>query len=107
MNSTDLAVPLCTAGNVHGCPIASDIQEVNSNVLLRIYPNPASGKLVVETNDLEKRSMQLRDVNGKMVFQQDITGTASIDISDLDNGVYSLTIRNSLDILNKKLIITK
>jgi hypothetical protein len=48
MNPTDLAVPLCAAGNTNGCPASTmGIEQHNINNEVNIYPNPASGNFQV------------------------------------------------------------
>ena len=50
--------------------------------------------------------VDLYDVNGRLVFSKVVAGTADIDTKDLDNGVYTLAIKNNLGTTNRKLVIT-
>jgi sugar lactone lactonase YvrE len=78
-----------------------------SNEQINIYPNPTTGKFIFETNATEKQTMQMFDINGRLVLSQSISGTTNIDVSNFDNGIYTLTIKNSLGVTNKKLVIAK
>ncbi|HXU28533.1 MAG TPA: T9SS type A sorting domain-containing protein, partial [Bacteroidia bacterium] len=106
MGVTDLAKPLCTAGNPNGCFIAG-IEKTNFKTPLSIYPSPAQNNFTIETNFADKQVLQLFDVNGKLVLVQSITSTTTIDVSYLNAGVYSLAIVNSQNIQSKKLVIVK
>ncbi len=70
-----------------------------------IYPNPTNGVFIIKSNTTDKQTLDLYDVNGRHVFSKTVVGTANIDASSLDNGIYTLTIKNNAGITNKKLII--
>lgn len=76
---------------------------------LKIYPNPSSGKINIETESGvldEKRLIQIRDISGKKVFATEAytsNGRIQIDVEGISRGVYFLTI----DDITTKLIINK
>ena len=107
MNSTDLAVPLCAAGNSHGCPVANSIEQFNSNLEVTIYPNPTSDQFFIEANTTDKLNVDLYDVNGRHVFSSTVMDKSNINVATLDNGAYTLTIKTPGRIINKKLIILR
>jgi hypothetical protein len=115
MDSTDLATPLCAAGNTHGCPIAvTGIDQVTNNKeQVNIYPNPNNGSFVIEpipslTLPQGKGTlMQVYDVNGKLVLSQSINGKTSIDASGLNEGVYNISLQNNEGVVNKRLVIVR
>jgi bacillolysin len=80
----------------------SDVKEVNK---ISLYPNPTSDRFFIDANTTDKLSVDLYDINGRHVLN--IIGTTDIDVSNLDNGVYTLTIKNNSAITNKKLVIAK
>lgn len=58
---------------------------------LKVYPNPVRNQLNVELN--ESASIELYNVNGQLAKEYKIsTGLKSIDVSDLERGVYLLRI---------------
>ena len=76
---------------------------------INIYPNPSNGTFVIETNTIEKQIVQLFDVNGKLVLSQNINGkTNNIDASNLNDGVYNLSVTSNEGIsINKRLVIIR
>ena len=76
-----------------------------SQNLISIYPNPNTGSFVLEPNSTTKQTMQVYDVNGKLVLSQSINGKTTIDASSLNEGVYNISIISSEDVINKRLVI--
>ena len=81
---------------------------INENEInnINIYPNPANTFVIVESNKFKVKSYSIVDITGKMVKQSAIkqTNNLTIDISDLDNGIYFLNIKTSEFNINKRLI---
>jgi len=77
------------------------------NEELNIYPNPNNGSFVIELNNSTKHTMQLYDVNGKLVLSQTINGKITIDASGIDDGVYNISIINNEAVVNKRLVIVR
>lgn len=82
-------------------------QVTNNNDQVNVYPNPNKGSFVVETNATEKQTMQLYDVNGKLVLTQIINGKTHIDAGSLNEGVYNISIISNEGVVNKRLVIVK
>jgi hypothetical protein len=79
---------------------------------LNIYPNPANQSFTIQFNKpvhLDKYSVVISDVNGKIVFakQYQQNDTELIDCSNLTNGLYFVTISNGESTVTQKLIIAK
>lgn len=67
----------------------TDIVENSVDGLLRIYPNPTNGKVLVDV----PRHLQLTifDNMGRVIFEKNLSeGTHSIDLKNYPNGVYIL-----------------
>jgi hypothetical protein len=79
----------------------------NFNNEFSIYPNPSNGNFIIESNLNEKQTIQIFDLNGRLILSQNIIGTSEIDARSLDNGFYNLTINNGFGISNKKVVIVK
>jgi hypothetical protein len=91
-----------------GCAGMSLLEKTKSGYnQITIYPNPTSGAFTIKSNTTDKLTVNLYDVNGRHVFSKTIVGSTDIDATNLDNGVYSLTIKSSTGITNKKLIISR
>src|SRR6185312_10821204 len=77
-----------------------------TNASVSIYPNPSHGEFIIETNSTEKQTVQMYDVNGKLVLTQTISGKTNIDVSSLAEGVYKLSLINSeWFVVNKRVVI--
>lgn len=73
-------------------------QELPQKVILKVYPNPVTDRVVVEAafQKSEKLTISLLDVAGKRIFSQkhstDTAMNLSIDLSNLQQGIYFLQI---------------
>jgi hypothetical protein len=83
------------------------IEQVKSNDHVTIYPNPNNGSFVVESSNTIKQTIQLYDVNGKMVLSQALNGKTTIDGSNLNEGVYNLSTISSEGVVNKRIVIVR
>lgn len=71
----------------------------------KIYPNPAQNKLTIESNSVTITSIQIHDLLGKKVLEQKMSSSPNINVSDLSNGIYLLTIKADNKSVTKKLVI--
>lgn len=87
------------------------INEVKTNILLDVYPNPTSDFVVVtfQANELNT-TMNLIDLTGKKVFSKNTSNLSGlvqekINISEIPSGIYLVTINSGNSIRTQKLII--
>jgi hypothetical protein len=105
MDSTDLATPLCTAGNFYNCNTSS-LQHINDkNNQISIYPNPNNGNFIIETNAIEIQMLQIFDIAGKTALCQNINGKTNINVNSLDNGIYFIQVKTSENVSITKIIV--
>ena len=72
-----------------------------------IYPNPTNGVVVINAPVLPA-NVNVFDVNGKLVISQNITAMESaIDLSNVVNGIYQLTITTEQKSFNYKIMVNK
>ncbi|HXD93811.1 MAG TPA: T9SS type A sorting domain-containing protein [Bacteroidia bacterium] len=83
------------------------ILEVTNNNNLNIYPNPTNGSFIIESNSSEKQTLQVFDINGKLVLSQTINGKTIIDASILSEGVYNISLISNEGVVNKRLVIVR
>lgn len=83
--------------NFDGTVAGIDSKEINFSA----YPNPTNGQLNITTP--ENSTVKLFDINGKLINSTRSTIT-KWDISDLDNGLYFLSIENEGEITTQKII---
>lgn len=70
---------------------------VQSDSLLHIalYPNPAHSRVEVRVAQSDRYSVVVYDVNGRVVYQSDFTGTKfHFDVSDFSAGTYRVVVAN-------------
>jgi hypothetical protein len=78
-----------------------------NNSSVAIYPNPNNGSFTIEPSSVTKQTMQVYDVNGKLVLSQAINGKTTIDASNLNEGVYNISLISNEGVINKRLVIVR
>ncbi|HTA61895.1 MAG TPA: T9SS type A sorting domain-containing protein [Bacteroidia bacterium] len=106
----DLATANNSSNNVSvllNCNNTTGVKFAEENNELKIYPNPNDGNFIIEPNSSAKQTLQLYDANYRLILSQVLTGKTVIDVSDLNNGVYNLSLISSESVLSKRMIIIK
>lgn len=64
---------------------------------IKLYPNPTNGVLWVESQGLQHGDMYITDITGKVVLTTSVNGSGStrIDMAELGNGLYILTLHSA------------
>jgi hypothetical protein len=83
--------------------VVSTEDDFNLDNTIRVYPNPASGKIYV-TAKVAPSSLAIYDAFGKLILRK-VEDTESIDVSGLTAGVYFIEIYSSNEKVVKKVII--
>jgi hypothetical protein len=87
-----------------------DIKE-NKIISINLYPIPASDMVFVDMTNLGIFNVQITisDIQGKIVYNKKTEGGElyKLSVSNLQNGLYLLNIRNDKINLNKKLVIAR
>ncbi len=90
------------------CDLTLNIKTLNvQNSSFQIFPNPNNGSFTIEPSNSTKQTLQIFDINGKMLLSQPITGKTTIDVTNLAEGVYNLSLLSNEGIINKRLIIVR
>ncbi len=78
--------------------------EINLNQGVRIYPNPANEKLVIEKSLPGEWHIVLRDLEGRIVTKTVLTESKTLlDITFVESGVYLVQITNGATSITKKI----
>ncbi|GEM_PF-3529451 len=85
----------------------TNISTLNNHASVQIYPNPAQNNFTIEPNTNEKQIVEVYDVNGKLILQQTINGKTTIDVSNLNAGVYNVNVTGNAGIVNTHLVLVK
>jgi hypothetical protein len=111
INTTFTNVNYCVDSvKIHLCGnILAGVSTYNTqHSIVQLYPNPAQNNFTVEVSTSEKQTLQIFDVTGKLVLIQTLNGTTNVDASNLNAGVYNVSITSSgTGTANKRLVIVK
>jgi hypothetical protein len=97
--------------DIDGIVTFSKIIMVNNtnieNKNISIYPNPSNGTFTIESNNL-KTEINITDANGRKLFTQiPKSRNATINLKDVQNGIYFINILDENSITTKKILIEK
>lgn len=82
----------------------TSIQNIDNNLTVKVFPNPASNTLHIDTKNLAQSNYTLTiiNTNGKTVFNAQLdnhSGVAQISVEQLSAGHYTLMLNNGSQIL--------
>ncbi|MCK9256196.1 MAG: T9SS type A sorting domain-containing protein, partial [Bacteroidales bacterium] len=84
--------------------LLSKLSNINSNIL--VFPNPGNSQIFIDLKDTEADIINIYDANAKCVISKtNAKGLINIDTSNLQTGVYLLSIISDNTIVNSKFII--
>ena len=116
MGSDTVTYPKCAVSNSNGCALAYIKEYARENKQLYIFPNPTTGDLYINLSAQNAGNMlvHISDVNGRQLLNNTYTANTGansyqLDLSSLDNGVYSIAITDDGGNILKqdKVILTK
>ena len=84
------------------------INQVENNLGLRVFPNPANEVINISLNKEVSATLSLLDISGKVVKTQVLNGlSTSISTASLNSGVYFVTITDGTSVSTQKVVIKK
>ncbi|MFB6320707.1 T9SS type A sorting domain-containing protein [Saccharicrinis sp. FJH54] len=85
------------------------IDEKQVEDLIKLYPNPASDVITIESNNVtEKIFFEITDLNGRQIIEKELkSDSEKIELNDLEPGIYIYTIRSSNTIYKTDKLIKK
>ena len=95
--------------------IVAGINDKSTDASLNVYPNPTTGKVIVDLNlaNSMDASVKVYSVLGAMVAQKDLgtmhagTNSNSIDLTNLDNGVYMIQVTTGDQVTTRRVVLNK
>ena len=84
-----------------------DLDNVSKNI--SVFPNPANNQLTINSNQVLIQEIYINDIQGRVVYQnkESFNRSRTVDVSDLQNGIYFIQCKTVEGIVNKKLVIQK
>lgn len=101
-----------TVTDANGCTIISDslqvmgIELLEQMEILRIYPNPSSGTIYIDSYS-KGLKVDVLDVMGRLLLQVDAENTSAIDLSGLPDGTYYVQIWEEALLSTKKVVLIR
>ncbi len=72
------------------------VEDLNSDLIVTVFPNPVGDALTIKTEQYDNLSYQLFDENGKLIFEGNLLNSETfLNTSDLQPAAYSLRILNN------------
>ena len=81
-------------------PLSTPEFDVNS---IKVFPNPTNSSICIQPNQITITKVEIFNYSGQLIKTKH-DNYESIDISQLDSGVYIMNIYTELGIVNKKII---
>jgi hypothetical protein len=83
-----------------------DLVESSANKL-HVFPNPSKEFVNIKIENNLPSELILMDVSGKIVLEKTFTNSLNINLSNLNNGIYFLSVANNFQIINERVNIVK
>ena len=79
----------------------------NSNLLMNVYPNPANAQVLILISEISDYEITLLDITGRTVQTTEIIqgDKTSIDVSQLQNGIYFVQVTGNGHSTTQKIIV--
>ncbi|WP_276500991.1 RICIN domain-containing protein [Terrimonas pollutisoli] len=78
----------------------------NNPEYLKVYPNPSTGYIIIQSSGIDKAQVQIYDMSGKlMMIRNGLSNTETINVNKLAKGVYTLKISGSNKVVLEKIIV--
>ncbi len=95
----------CTADQLAYLDYPEGLQTVESDAV-RIYPNPATDRLLIESKAAGSWQLSIFDQAGRMVHDQSLQGSQNtVDVSAFNSGTYFLVFKGTDRVVHEKLMI--
>lgn len=78
------------------------VNKVSGDNNVKIYPNPVTKNLIVETN--EHTNVEIFSIEGKCVLKTSVLNNKIIDVTTLNKGIYTIKLTNEHSVFTAKFI---
>jgi hypothetical protein len=90
------------------CIIATGLT-TKTSLNFNVFPTPSSRTLIIQTNNIDTYQLTLSNLQGKNLIIENvyIENNYDLDLSNIENGIYILTLQNKNEQIQKKIIVSK
>jgi len=82
----------------------ASVDNIDLENSISVYPNPTTN--FVKISNVENSTVSIVDINGKKIFSRDNCSiNETIDLQQINSGVYFVSIENNTKVVTKKLIV--
>lgn len=73
----------------------------------RVFPNPASQQLILESGVAAHAELELYDVHGRLMIRQSLEAMTAVNTETLAEGLYILEIRSATGVQRERILIAR
>jgi len=89
---------------VDTCGAIIGVEEINVNDEFKIYPNPATNILTLQTNAPDKADYAIYDISGRLMQSGSFVLSKTLDVAGFAEGVYFIRVETESGVLSKKFV---
>jgi len=106
MLNPNLGFACAMGGYIYKYDPTSSTEDFNSDDSeLIVYPNPASSKITIESNNTQNGTLNITTILGQIILtEQYNTSKTQIDVSQLPSGIYILQLQSKNGLSTKKFV---
>jgi hypothetical protein len=108
-NNVGANVTNCVCASI--CQTFIGLEEVEKGTGISVYPNPMNGQatISIDNSDIHSFSVQILDVNGRLVYFNHINGSNefSLDRNDIEAGIYIVRVAYANDMQGVERLIVQ
>jgi hypothetical protein len=82
----------------------TNIPKIEQQNQIRIFPNPASDHVFLESNSASIETYQLKDLSGRVIQSRSFSNSEKIELDQISAGIYFIECRSGEYFVRRKLI---
>ena len=106
ISGTLMVRPMFTSNGWDDIIASTDDLDISNTI--QIYPNPANDRVQILSEKFDIKSAEIYNLQGQLLIQKNTNGRATLNTSQLSNGLYIVVLRDDIGRSGtKKLIISR